>query len=77
MYYYKKVNEANEVEYIERCVHEKANLGMNLAEISESEYERLLQAFDADDDSEKNIEQSAAYQAGYEQALLDMAEVGV
>lgn len=77
MYYYKKVNEANEVEYVEMCVHEKANLGMNLVEISGGEYERLLQAFNADDDSEKNIEQSEIYQAGYEQALLDMAEVGV
>ena len=42
MYYYKKVNEANEIEYLEECVHEKARLSLNLAEISESEYRRLL-----------------------------------
>ena len=42
MYYYKKVNEANEVEYIESCVHEKARPSLNMAEISGGEYERLL-----------------------------------
>ena len=42
MYYYKKVNEADEVEYIERCVYKKTELEMNLVEISQSEYEKLL-----------------------------------
>ena len=42
MYYYKKVNVANEVEYLEERVQEKARLPLNIAEISESEYRRLL-----------------------------------
>ncbi len=42
MYYYKKVNEADEVEYIEQCVRRRAELEINLVEISESEYEKLL-----------------------------------
>ena len=72
MYYYKKVNEANEVEYLEECVHEKARLSLNLAEISESEYRELLKTMLGSD-----TEDSDEYQRGYEQALLDMAEVGV
>ena len=42
MYYYKKVNEANEIEYLEECVQKKAEMKMNLVEISKIEYERFL-----------------------------------
>ena len=54
-------------------MYEKERLPLNVARISESEYRRLWEELTSGGKSE-SVDR---YQEGYEQALLDMAEVGI
>lgn len=72
VYYYKKETDGT-TEYIEECVYEKERLPLNVARISESEYRRLWEELTSGGES-ASVDR---YQEGYEQALLDMAEVGI
>ena len=70
MFYYKRVCDGV-LDYLEECVMSKAAVDANVAEISESEYRGLLADWLGD------VSEVDEFQRGYEQALLDMAEVGV
>lgn len=70
MVYYKRVCDGV-LDYVEECVAPKASVASDMTEISESEYRELLATMLGEDDEVDE------FQRGYEQALLDMAEVGV
>lgn len=76
MFFYKHLDDKGNVVQAESRSVQAINAPEIMVEISENEYQELLEKLFADI-KELPIEQSKTYQRGYEQALLDMAEVGV